>query len=105
MVTILSRLNEIQHRREQLVARAATQRDDMAEMFAQLRTPLQLADKSISFLRYIAAHPIVPVAMLAGVVAVLIATRRFNLMQWVERGFVAWRMYRSLKKFSEKYTA
>ncbi len=102
MASTLSRLNQIQHRREQLVARAATQRNDMAEMFSQLRTPLQLADKSISFIRFITAHPLIPAVMLAGVVAVLIATRRFNLIKWAERGFVAWRMYRSFKRFSDK---
>lgn len=102
MTTTLSRLNDIQRRREQLVARAAAQRDDMAEMFAQLHTPLQLADKGISFLRFIASHPIIPAATLVGVIAVLIATRRFNMMKWIERGFVAWRMYRSFKQFSKK---
>ena len=79
--------------RERLLARCAAQRDELAALTRQLDGPIRIADRGIAGVHYLRAHPVVA----GGVVALLAAMQRRNLLKWAQRGFVAWRAYRAFR--------
>ena len=88
-----SRLVKIWQRREQLVARAAFQRDQVALACRHLERPLRVVDTALSFARFLKAHPLVQALIFAGVAFAL--SRRISLLQLARRSFVLWRLYRA----------
>jgi hypothetical protein len=84
------RLTEIQVRRERLLARAASQRDEFALLLAPWRGPLQIADRGLEAAQYVRAHP--SLVAIAAVVLLVLSPRR--ALRWTKRAYVAWRGYR-----------
>lgn len=95
----MTNLHDIHHRRAQLVARAAAQRGEVAMIFQRLDMPLRLADRAISCVRFLKAHPLVPVAVAAGIVAALAVSRHDSIPRTLKRVFIGaialWRTYRA----------
>lgn len=96
----MTSLHDIRYRRAQLVARATAQRGEVAVLFQRLDLPLRLADGVISGVRFLKAHPLVPVAVAVGVVAALAVSRHVSIPRTLKRIFIGaialWRTYRSL---------
>lgn len=83
-----ARLIELAERRATLVARAATQRAELAQALTPWRQPLAVVDQGVLAARYIRRHP----ALLVGVVALVAALGPKRVLDWMRRGWVAWRM-------------
>lgn len=84
-------------RRGELLARIATQREQMAGIGARWQTPLALADRGLAAVRFVRSHP-VPVA---GVVA-LIVVRRRGVVGLLKGGWRVWKGYRFLAALLKK---
>jgi hypothetical protein len=84
----------ILQKREKLLARCAAQRDDLAQLTLRLDGVFKVADRGISGVRYLRAHPVA----LGAVVALFAVVRRRGLWKWTQRGLIAWRAYRAFGK-------
>ena len=94
-----SRLDLIRRRRAQLVAHAAVQRDEVTLVFQRLDQPLRMADAAVSCVRYLKAHPFVPIVAVVGI-GMAFALSRYSILRLLQRillrAFALWRTYRSL---------
>ena len=86
-------MSDIVREREQLLARCDTQRQYVAALAGQFSGTLKIADTAIAGVRYLRRHPVI----LSAFVAVLTASRGRGMLKWAQRGFLAWRAYRSLQ--------
>ena len=82
-------------KREQLVAHAATQRAQLAEVVSSLHTPLAIADRAYRVAQVIRRHPAIAAA---ATVAMFAQTRQHRLLLWSGRLFSLWELYRSLRE-------
>jgi hypothetical protein len=85
---------DVVRKREQLLARCDAQREYLAGLAQQFAGPLKIADGAVAGARYLRSHPLA----LGAVTALLAATRGRGVWKWAQRGFVAWRAYRALRK-------
>jgi len=95
-----SRQQIILQRRQELLAKIALQRDNLAQFGAGCAMPLALADRGVAAYRYVRSHPLLLV--MAGVVVVL---RRGRLIGTARSAWRAWNWYRSVKSYSQKIVA
>lgn len=79
-------------RRENLIARAATQRITLAKNIAPWRTPLALVDRGLSMLRFLKHHPV----WIIGGVSLLVAFRPSHCGLWLRRGWALWQITQKL---------
>ena len=88
------KLHELRQRRAELLARIATQREQMAEIEAEWKVPLSLADHGVSAVRFLRQNPL----LIAGVVA-LFVIRRNSLA-----GFMwgVWRVWKGYRYFTSR---
>ena len=96
---MITRLSDIHLRRAQLVALAAAQRTDVILSVQPLVQPLHVADTTLVCLRYLKTRPLILVAMLAGMTAIILSRNSANswpLKRLAFRAFALWRSYRSL---------
>jgi hypothetical protein len=84
---------DVAYKREQLLARCAAQRDDLAMLAEQLSGPLKIVDGAIGGVRYLRNHPLA----LGALTALLAASRGRGAWTWAQRGLLAWRAYRALR--------
>jgi len=84
-------LSAIMQRRGELLARIATQREQIAETGARWQTPLALADQALTVARFLYSHP----ALVAGIAA-LIVVQRHGFISLLKNGWRLWKGYRSL---------
>jgi len=84
------RLEQINARREQLLARSAAQRDELALLLAPLKGPLAVADRGVAVAQYARAHP--GLVVIAAAIVVVISPKR--AFRWARRAFAVWRGYR-----------
>lgn len=92
-------LSNIHLRRAQLVALSATQRVNVAISLQHLAPPIQVANTILVCLRLLKMYPLVPVAIVAGAVAMMLSrahARSWSLKRVAFRAFALWRTYRSL---------
>ena len=89
-----AKLIELAERRATLVAKAATQRTELAQALSPWRKPLAAADQGMLLARYLANHP----ALLAGVVAFTALIRPRRVFGWLRRGWVMWRVVLAVKR-------
>ena len=87
----------VMQRRGELLARIAAQRGQVAAAASRWQAPLALADKSLSVMRFLRSNPV----LVAGAVAVL-AIRRRGVAGALMAGWRVWKLYRSVRSFSEK---
>lgn len=94
-----ARLDDIRWRRTQLVARAAVQRGEVTAVLQRLAEPLRMVDMAVAGLHYLKAHPLVPVAALAGMSMAFMLSRNYSIFRLLQRilfrAFALWRAYRS----------
>jgi len=88
------RLIALAERRALLVARAAEQRDALAEAAGPIRTACYVADQGIAVASYLKLHPL----LLAGGVAAFVVLRPAFILRWLKRGFIAWRISLGFKR-------
>lgn len=91
---------EVMQRRGVLLARIAAQREQMAEIEADWRPPLALADQGVAVVRFLRCHPL----LVAGVVA-LLAIRRRSVAGLVWGVWRAWKGYRDFTSNSAKLSS
>ncbi|MEK6707222.1 MAG: hypothetical protein AAB286_04495 [Pseudomonadota bacterium] len=95
-----ARLDDIRWRRTQLVARAAVQRGEVTVAVQCLAEPLRMVDTAVACLRYLKAHPLVPIAALVSMSMAFMLSRNYSIFRLLQRvlfrSFALWRTYRSL---------
>jgi hypothetical protein len=77
-------------RKQQLLARIETQRDQLASYGACLETPLAYADKTLHAVQFVKERPWV--AGVTALTAVVLGRRK--VFRWVGRGWTVWRAVR-----------
>jgi len=96
---VIPSLSDIHLRRARLVALAATQRVNVTISLQHLAPPAQVADTVLVSLRFLKMHPLVPVAIVAGAVAMMLSrthSSSWSLKRVTFRAFALWRTYHSL---------
>ena len=91
---------EVMQRRGELLAKIASQREQMAEIGKRWQTPLALADQGLAVMRFLRSNP----ALAAGVAALFVARRR-GLAGLVRGAWRVWKGYRYLAAFSAKLSS
>lgn len=97
------RLLAVQRRRSELLARCASDRLAVAALAEQWRVPLAAADRVVSAVHYVRAHPVLVAAGAGALMLVrrsgFLSARGGGLVRWVRRGVVAWRAYAALRQW------
>lgn len=91
-------LIRVRQRREELLAKIDTQRDELSKMGGYLKFPLEVADRGLLVARYIRSQPL----LVSGVVALVIVYRHGLPGLW-KRGWRMWRGYRFITSLRSKY--
>ena len=81
-------------RREALIDQVAYQRLQLAEAYEPLSSPIKLADRGLSTLRYLTQHPLI----LAGSLALGVAVRPNRWVKALESGWLVWRIALAAKR-------
>ena len=89
-----TKLIELAERRATLVAKAATQRTELAQALAPWRRPLAVVDQGMLAARYLGRHP----ELLVGVAVFAAVLRPKRAFGWLRRGWVVWRMALAVKR-------
>jgi len=92
-------LEVMQHRGE-LLARIASQREQVAGMEVRWRVPLALADQGLAAMRFLRSNPV----LVAGVVAMFVIRRR-GVVGLMVGAWRVWNGYRAIEAFSAKLTS
>ena len=87
----------VMQRRGELLAKIASQREQVAQVGARWKAPLALADQGWAALRFMRARPV----LVAGVVALLVWRRR-GAVGTIRMGWRAWKGYRYLTGLAAK---
>lgn len=87
------RLLELATRHGELKARIAMQRQALAVHFAPLETALGVADRAVSGVDWLKAHP----AAIVSAVAALVVLRPRRAWRWAKRGVMLWRGWQGLR--------
>lgn len=83
---------ELALKKQRLRLRSAALREDFAAYAAGWTPAFALADRGRAVLRWLRQHPVVPVA----IVAALLAARPRAVLRWAQRGFFAWQTLRKV---------
>ncbi|HYR05703.1 MAG TPA: YqjK-like family protein, partial [Gallionella sp.] len=84
-------ISAVMQRRSELLARIATQREQVAGIGARWQTPLALVDKGITIGRFLRSHPVLVASMIA-----LFVIRRRGVVGLARSGWSVWKGYRFL---------
>jgi hypothetical protein len=84
---------ELVLKKQRLQLRSAMLRDDIAAYAAGWAPAFALAERGRSALHWVRRHPVLPVMLLAAV----LAARPRAMLRWAQRGFVAWQALRKLR--------
>lgn len=87
----------VMQRRGELLARIASQREQVGQVGARWQGPLALADQGVAALRFMRARPV----LVAGVTA-LIVWRRRGAVGTIRMAWRAWKGYRYLTGLAAK---
>jgi hypothetical protein len=88
-------LTAVMRRRQALVARAAAQRAELAELAARWQQPLRIADAAYRIGRAVRTHQ--ALVTLATTLLVL-GPQRHRLLMWAGRLFSVWEIYRVVRQ-------
>lgn len=89
-----ARLLELAEKRATLIARAESQRADLAQAVRPVESMLAIVDRGITGTRYLGQHP----ALLTGLIAVIALLRPGFVFRWFRRGWLMWRFSRLVKE-------
>ena len=87
----------VMQKRGELLARIASQREQVAEIGTRWQTPLALADQGLAAMRFLRSNPV-----LAAGVAALFVIRRRGVVGLARGAWRAWKGYRYLTALSAK---
>lgn len=87
----------VMQRRGELLAKIASQREQVQQVGARWQAPLALADQGLAALRFIRARPV----LVAGVAALLVWRRR-GALGVARMAWRAWKGYRYLSGIAAK---
>jgi hypothetical protein len=90
-----AKLMELAEQRMRLVARAATERADLARILASWRRPLAVADQGLVVVHYIRSYAV----LAAGVATVVATLRAWRMAKWLQRGLMLWKMGKVVTRF------
>ena len=88
---------DVKQRRSELLAKIASQREQVAQIGTRWQAPLALADQGLAIVRFLRSKPV----LVAGVVALFIIRRR-GLVGLARSGLLVWKGYRYFATFSAK---
>lgn len=88
---------DVMQRRGELLAKIASQREQIAAAGMRWKAPLEIADKGLAVVRFLRANPVLVAAAIA-----IFAMRRRGVIATVAVGWRVWRRYNSAKSFSAK---
>lgn len=88
-----SRRRRLAARREELLARSAVLRGQLATQVQAWQAPLALADQAVQGMHWLRRNPQWP---LAGAALVVVLRPRL-LLRWAGRGFWVWQLWRRLR--------
>lgn len=94
------RMLEVMQRRGELLARIASQREQVAQIGARWETPLAFADKCLAAVRFLRSRP----ALVASVAALFVIRRR-GLIGLARSGVLMWKGYRYFVALSAKLSS
>lgn len=94
-----SRLSAVMQRRGELLARIASQREQLAEIGEHLQAPLALADRGVAIVRSLISNPV----LVAGVIVVL-AIRRRSVIGVAKVALRVWKGYRSFTAITSRFS-
>lgn len=95
-----SRMHEVMLRRQALLAKISTQREELAALALNWKTPLHIADQAWVAARFLRSHPL----LVAGA-AVLVAVRRKGVAGLVKGVWRIWQTYRYVNGVARKMTS
>ncbi|MDO8464837.1 MAG: YqjK family protein [Gallionella sp.] len=87
----------VMQRRGELLARIATQREQVAVASMHWQAPLAFADKGLAAVRFLRSNPV----LVAAAVALLVIRRR-GVAGMLTAGWRVWKLYKSAISFSAK---
>ena len=96
-----TRLAELAGKRAQLVARAASQREQISGLVRQCQGPLTVAEKGFAMVRFVRGHPLLFASVGVGA-AFLIARRAGGLRKWGGRLATLWQTAHSARSWWSK---
>ncbi len=85
-----SRVIELAERRATLIARAATEREELSKALTTCLKPLAAAQHGLDMARRIWSHP----ELIAGAIALLTMFRAWRVARWLPPGWAIWRVVR-----------
>ena len=88
------RLIELTERKERLISLAASQRSELSRNLSPLKAGCIMADKGVMVVRYLQQHPI----QVAGGMGLIIVLKPRKSLNWLKRGWFAWRMVLKLRQ-------
>lgn len=91
---------ELIQKRDELLAKIAVQRGQVAEMGKHLQTPLAIADQGLAAIRFVRSNPV----LVAGVTA-LFVIRRHGVVGLVRGVWRVWKGYRYFTAISAKLSS
>jgi len=92
------RLEDIQRRRQYLVARAETQRSELAYLSLSVRKPLRYFDQMMNVVNIFRSHP----ALMAVAASLFVVTPRHRLLLWAGRILTGWELYQVVREQRSK---
>lgn len=94
----MEQLLEIARRKERLIVRCGVQRESIAATFRALQRPMSIVDRALLAARFLRAHPV----LMVGVVAAVVAIRRRSVpLALAARTLVIWRTWRKVAAWAE----
>ena len=97
--TMNNQLSVVMQRRGELLARIASQREQMAEIRVRFQAPLALVDHGIAAVRFLRSNPV----LAAGVIAALVICRR-GVVRVAGVAWGVWKGYRSFSAIASRYS-
>lgn len=88
---------EVMQRRGELLARIASQREQVAEIGARWQAPLAVADRGLAAICWLRARPLLVAAVVA-----LVVVRRRGVVGLVRGAWRVWRLYKTATSFTAK---
>lgn len=92
------RLEDIQRRRQYLVARAEAQRSELAYLSQTVRKPLRFFDQAIAVVNIFRDHPV----LIAIATSLFLVTPRHRLLLWLGRILTGWELYQVVREQQSK---
>lgn len=100
MLTMNKQMLEVMRQRGELLARIASQREQVAGIGVRWQTPLALADQGLAAVRFLRSNPV-----LVAAVAALFVIRRRGVVGLMKVAWRVWKGYRAITAFSAKLTS